>query len=74
MQKSRTLQTDVDESRLHAGQDPCHFSKVDVAYQTAFEGAFDVQFLHGARFNHGDPRFLGRPIDENVLLHKGLCV
>jgi predicted Holliday junction resolvase-like endonuclease len=27
--------------------------------------------LHRAKFDHRDPRFLGRPIDQNILLHEG---
>jgi predicted Holliday junction resolvase-like endonuclease len=30
-----------------------------------------MQLLHRAKFNHRDPRFLGRPIDQNILLHGG---
>ncbi len=69
MQKGSLVQTDVDESRLHARQDPGHFAQVHIAHQTALQRAFDVQLLHGTKFDHRDPGFLGRPIDQNILLH-----
>ena len=58
MQKSRPLEPDVDEGRLHARQDAGHLAQIDVAHQTAFEGALDVQLLHRARFDDRHPRLL----------------
>ena len=69
MQKSSLVQPDVDESRLHARQNPRDFAKVNVAHQAALECSFDVQLLHRTKFDHCDPGFLGRPIDQNILLH-----
>jgi hypothetical protein len=71
MQKSRFVQANVDEGRLHAGQNTGHFAQVHIAHQAALERALDMQLLHRAKFDHRDPRFLGRPIDQNILLHGG---
>jgi hypothetical protein len=71
MQEGGALQPDVDEGRLHARQHARHLAQVDIAHQAALERAFDVQLLHRAVFDHRDPGFLGRPVDQNVLLHVG---
>jgi len=71
MQKRRALQPNVDERRLHARQHARHLAEVDVADQAALERALDVQLLHGAVLDHGHARLLGRPIDQDVLLHGG---
>jgi hypothetical protein len=44
VQKRIAIQADVDECRLHAGQDPCNFSFVDAADECEFFFAFDVDF------------------------------
>ena len=36
---------------------------------TALQRAFHVQFLHRAAFDDRDTRLLGRPVDQDVLLH-----
>ena len=71
MQKSCFVETNVDEGRLHAGQNTGHFAQVHIPHQTAFQRALDMQLLNRAKFDHSDPRFLGRPIDQNILLHGG---
>ena len=71
MQKSRFVEANVDEGRLHAGQNTGHFAQINIAHQTTFQRAFDMQLLHRAKFDHSDPCFLGRPIDQNILLHGG---
>ena len=35
----------------------------------ALQRTLDVQLLHRAAFDHRHPGFLGRPVDENILLH-----
>ena len=71
MQKSCFVETNVDEGRLHAGQNTGHFAQVHIPHQTAFQRALDMQLLHRAKLDHRDPCFLGRPIDQNILLHEG---
>ena len=67
VQERGALEADLDERRLHAGQDASDLADVDVADPAALELALDVQLLHGAALDHGDARFLGRPVDEDVL-------
>lgn len=67
VQEGSALQSDVDEGRLHAGQHAHDLAGVDVANQAAFQGAFNVQLLHGPSFDEGDAGFLGGPVDEDVL-------
>ena len=69
VQERRAFESDIDESRLHAGQHPRHLAQVHVADQAALEGALHVQFLYGAVFDDRHPRFLGGPVDQDVLLH-----
>ena len=69
VQEGRALQPDVDEGRLHARQHARHLAQVDVADQAALQRTLDVQLLHRAAFDHRHPGFLGRPVDENILLH-----
>ena len=71
VQKCSTLQTDVNEGRLHARQHPRDFAEVHITHQAALKAALDVQLLHRASFHDGHTRLLGRPVDEDVLLHKG---
>jgi hypothetical protein len=59
VQEGRALQADVDEGRLHAGQHARDLAQVDIADQAALQRAFDVQFLHRAVLDHGDPGLLG---------------
>ena len=69
MQKGGPVQTDVDESRLHARQHPRHLAQVDIANQATLQRALNLQFLHRPLLNHGNPGFLRRPIDQDILLH-----
>ena len=72
MQERRALQTDVDEGRLHARQHARNLPQIHIAHQAALERAFEVQLLHGAMLHHGNAGFLGRPVDQDVLLHEGV--
>ena len=67
MQESSTLQSNVDESRLHAGQYAHHLACIDIADQTTLERSFDVQLLNGAVLDDGHAGFLRCPVDEDVL-------
>ena len=69
MQKSGAVQSDIDKCRLHARKHTHHLTQVHIAHQTALKRAFNLQFLHRAVFNHGNPRFLRRPVNQDVLLH-----
>ncbi len=69
MQKCRPLQTDIDKCRLHAGQNPANFALVNIANQTALMGALDKKLLQHAVFNHRDPGFRRRDIDQYFFAH-----
>ena len=69
MQKRRPVQADVDKGRLHARQHAHDFAQVHIADQAALQRALDLQLLHRAVLDHGDPGFLRRPINQDVLLH-----
>jgi hypothetical protein len=69
MQKRSAVQADVNEGGLHAGQDPHHLTQVDITDKAPLERALHVQLLHSAVLHHGDPAFLGGPIDQNFLRH-----
>jgi hypothetical protein len=69
VQKGRTLQTDVDEGRLHPRQYATDTPLVDVADQTAALGALDDDLLHHAVLDHGDAGLGRGDIDENLFTH-----
>ena len=66
VQERRALQPDVDEGRLHARQHARNASEEDVADQPAQRAALDVQFLHDAGREHGDPRLLRGDVYQYV--------
>ena len=70
MQERRPIEADIDERRLHARQYPADTTEIDVADQAALAVALDVQFLHLAEIDHGDPGFLRRDVDEDFFGHK----
>src|SRR5262245_54522614 len=53
MQKSRALETNVNEGRLHSRQYARDLAQIDIAHQTLFERALHMQLLHSAAFNDG---------------------
>lgn len=69
MQKGRSLKANVDKGRLHARQHARDFAQIDVADETPLQRALHVQLLHRAVLDNRYPRFLWRPIDQNILLH-----
>ncbi|MPN00155.1 hypothetical protein SDC9_147349 [bioreactor metagenome] len=69
MQKGRTLQADIDEGGLHAGQHARDLAQIDVADEPPLQRALHVQLLHGTILDNRHPRFLRRPVDQNILLH-----
>ena len=69
MQKSRPVQANVYERGLHARQHPSHLAQIDIADEPPLKCAFNLQLLHRTVFNHGNPRLLRRPINQDVLLH-----
>ncbi|MDT4846996.1 hypothetical protein FQZ97_810410 [compost metagenome] len=74
VQERGAVQTDVDESRLHARQHTRDLAQVDVAHQPTLQRAFQVHFLHRALLHHRHAGCLGCPIDQNVLAQGFACL
>jgi hypothetical protein len=66
VQKGGALETDVNESRLHARQDAAYAAFINVADQATAVGAFDEGLLQHAVLDHGYPGFTGRDVDEQL--------
>ena len=69
VQEGGALEPDVDEGRLHAGQDAHDTPEIDVADQAAAGGALDVQFLDDALLHDGNAGFLRGEIDQYFFGH-----
>ena len=69
LQEGGSLQADLDERRLHAGQDAHDTPEIDVADQPAAGRALDMQFLDDALLHDGNARFLGGEIDQYLFGH-----
>ena len=69
VQKRAALQSDIDESRLHAWQHPQHPALVKAPHDTQMRGPFDQDFLQYTVLQQGDASFLRRDIDENLFVH-----
>jgi len=71
VQKGGALETDVDEGRLHARQDPRYATLVEIAHQAAPAGALDVEFLRDAVFDQRGARLARRDIDQYLAHQRG---
>ena len=69
VQKCRAIEADIDECRLHAGQDAADPSLVDVSHPSAPVGPFHEHFLEHAVLHHRDARLAGRDVDEELDAH-----
>ena len=72
MQEGGAFEADFDKGRLHAGHHPLHAALVDVADDAAARGAFDVQFLQHAVFNHRHTGFARGDVDQDFFRHGSL--
>jgi hypothetical protein len=70
MEKSRTLQTNINESRLHARQNPGYTAFVDVANKSGAGNALNKQFLQHPVVQDGGPHFTRRHIYKYFFLHE----
>ncbi len=70
VQERRTLEADLDERALHAGQHARDPPQVDVADEPACTRSLDMQFLHDALFEHRDAGFLGGYVDKDFMGHR----
>ena len=68
MQKGGPLQPHINECRLHARQNTRDLAQIYIADQATLKRSLHVQLLEGPVFNHRHTGFLGRPIDQNILL------
>ena len=69
VQERGALHADVDERRLHAGQDPRYAALVDIADQAAAAGALQKHFLQHAVFDDRGARLVGAGVDQNFSAH-----
>ena len=70
VQEGRAVEADVDEGRLHPGQNPRDAPQVNVADQTPAARALDMQFLHHTLLDHGDACFLRCDVDQDLFSHR----
>ena len=64
VEEGRLLQPDVDEGRLHAGQDPDHAPLVDVADDALLALSLEVELVDGAALYQRDAGLCSRCIDD----------
>ena len=69
VQEGGAFKTDVDESRLHAGQDAANLALVDIADQPPAPGALDQHFLQYAVLDDRHPGLRGRDVDQDFVTH-----
>jgi hypothetical protein len=74
VQEGGPAEPDVDERRLHPGQDAHDASEIDIADEAAAGAALDVQFLDDALVHDGDARFLRGEVDQDLFGHgRAIC-
>ncbi len=64
------MQPDVDEGRLHAGQDPQHPTFIYVPGDVGIIPAVHVNLDDGAIFEQGDAGLVFSHIDDELLVHR----
>ncbi len=69
VQEGVAFLADVDEGRLHPGEDPGHPPLVDVAHDAVVGLALDEDLGHGAILKERDLRLLGSGADDQVSGH-----
>ena len=65
------LEADLEESRLHSGEDPGHPSLVDVADDVTLGRPLDEELGEHPIFQECYACFLGRCADDDVFVHAG---
>ena len=63
VQERRSLQTGIDEGRLHAGQHSHHPAHVKIPHQPAAPCPLDADFLQHPIFDQGDAGFAWSDVD-----------
>ncbi len=69
VQEACSLVRDVDERRLHAGQDAQRLALVDVSDDPAVAGTFDVKLAENAVFHERDASFGARRVHDQCVGH-----
>ena len=84
-QEARTIESDIDKSRLHAGQHPLHAPQYNVADQAVAaapaaalaqwpviqaDGALEKEFLQPTVFDDGHTNLPCPGVDQDFLLHR----
>src|SRR6185437_5686182 len=69
VQECGTLETDIDEGRLHPRQHAGHAALVQIADQAPSAATLDVELLHHAFFHQRGARLGGRHVDEDLHAH-----
>ena len=64
MKESRTVETDVDERRLHAGQHSGHAPQVNVADRGTVVTSLDVELAQYAVSDEANPRLADVDVDQ----------
>ena len=72
VEEAVALEADVDERRLHAGQDFRDPALVDVADDAAILLALDEQFSELVVLENGDAGFVAVRGDDHFLVHGGI--
>jgi hypothetical protein len=64
--ESRALQSDIDESALHARQYTDDTPQIDIADMAPLDAAFYVQLLYRPLFHQRNAGFEGGDIDQDI--------
>src|SRR5262245_60159552 len=71
VEEGRLLEADVDEARLHPGQDTGHAALRDHPRHIAIAFAFDVELGEAAALQQGDPSLASAGIDDDLVRGRG---
>jgi hypothetical protein len=69
VQECGAIQPDLDEGRLHAGQDAANAPDIDVADQAATRRALDMELLDDPLLHDRNAGFLRCEIDQDFFGH-----
>ena len=70
VEERRLLEADIDEGRLHAGQDTAHAPLEDVADDALVSLALDVEFCELTLLEQRNPGFPELRVDYDLVLHR----
>ena len=73
MQEGGAVKPDIHKCRLHSRQHAGNAAIIDIPDNAAAAGALDVQLLHRALLDDGNPGFLRGNVDENFAVHNDIA-